>query len=219
MNLKEGTRRLALLLGVAGAICGSFASYLELQTILEQRARHSNFERYANSDVVRQEKGEPDWSVRNAQAPGEKWNPVPELRAKYPGLKEWSDERILESLSDPAKFRSAFPQYAALSDDVIKRNIAVLRAKATMDSSPANGPWEVVATEVDADGIKIINWNKSHGVESIETEDGGTLYPTPAPSRWLYLFAAILPLLGFALPWGLIRAVGWVGAGFLASTK
>lgn len=40
-----------------------------------------------------------------------------------------------------------------------------------------------------------------------------------APSRWLYLLAATLPLLGFFLPWGLVRAVGWVGAGFSATPK
>jgi hypothetical protein len=40
MNLAEGTRRLALLLGVVGAILAGFASYLELQTVLGQRARH-----------------------------------------------------------------------------------------------------------------------------------------------------------------------------------
>jgi hypothetical protein len=72
---------------------------------------------------------------------------------------------------------------------------------------------------VNKEGIKAINWSRALGVESIETEDGQILYPTPAPNRWLYLFAAILPLLGFVLPWGLIRAVGWVGAGFFASTQ
>ena len=55
MNLKEGTRRLALLLGAVGAIFGGFSSYLELHTILEQRARHNRFEQLANSDVVRQQ--------------------------------------------------------------------------------------------------------------------------------------------------------------------
>jgi hypothetical protein len=76
-------------------------------------------------------------------------------------------------------------------------------------------------SEVNAGGIKTINWAKgwAYTVESIETEDGQTLYPTPAPSRWLYLLAAICPVLGFALPWGLIRAVGWVGAGFLATSR
>ena len=32
MNFKEGTRRLALLLGVLGTIVGGFASYIEFQT-------------------------------------------------------------------------------------------------------------------------------------------------------------------------------------------
>ena len=56
MNLREGTRRLALLLGVVGAILGGFASYLFLQPALEQRARHNRFEQLANSDVVKQER-------------------------------------------------------------------------------------------------------------------------------------------------------------------
>jgi hypothetical protein len=54
MNLREGTRRLALLLGVLGAIAGGFASYLELQSVLSQRARHNSFEQLANSPVVQQ---------------------------------------------------------------------------------------------------------------------------------------------------------------------
>jgi hypothetical protein len=52
MNLKEGTRRLALLLGAVGAILGGFASYSELQTIREQRASHNRFEQLAASPVV-----------------------------------------------------------------------------------------------------------------------------------------------------------------------
>ena len=56
MNLREGTRRLALLLGVAGAILGGFASYDYLQTNLNQRARHNRFEQLAASDVVMQER-------------------------------------------------------------------------------------------------------------------------------------------------------------------
>jgi hypothetical protein len=74
-------------------------------------------------------------------------------------------------------------------------------------------------SEVNKEGIKAIHWTKNYAVESIETEDGQTFYPAPAPNRWLYLLAAIFPLLGFALPWGLIRAVGWVGAGFSANPK
>lgn len=58
---------------------------------------------------------------------GQQWNPVPEVRAKYPGLKDWSDDSILKNLSDPAKFRTEFPQYAHVADDVIKKNINGIR--------------------------------------------------------------------------------------------
>ncbi len=59
MNLKEGTRRLALILGAVGALLGGFASYMELQTVLSQSALHNKFERLANSDVVKQART--DW--------------------------------------------------------------------------------------------------------------------------------------------------------------
>ena len=69
MNLREGTRRLALLLGVVGAVLGGFLSYLELQTALGQRARHNQFEALANSEVVRQERR--SWSLTLRYAPKE----------------------------------------------------------------------------------------------------------------------------------------------------
>jgi hypothetical protein len=60
--------------------------------------------------------------------PDKTWNPVQEVRTKYPGLKDWSDDRILQNLSDPKRFRAAFPQYSKLGDDVIKRNLSGLRS-------------------------------------------------------------------------------------------
>lgn len=51
-------------------------------------------------------------------------------------------------------------------------------------------------------------------VDSIETEDGNLLLPTPAPSAWEYLLVALFPLLGFFVPWGTVRAIEWVAAGF-----
>ena len=52
MNLREGTRRLALLVGLLGAIACGVLSYAQLQTDLQQRADHQRFERLANSSVV-----------------------------------------------------------------------------------------------------------------------------------------------------------------------
>jgi len=145
MNLKEGTRRLALLLGVVGALLGGFVSYLELDSIMSQRVCHNRFERLASSDVVQHEhKSMAGWATIDPQ----------------------TGERI---------------------------------------------PW---VQQVDKGGIKTIHWTKDNEIESIETEDGQALYPTPAPAAWLYLLVVLFPILGFFIPWGAIRAIGWVGAGF-----
>ena len=188
MNLREGTRRLPRLLGALGAIAGGFASYLELQTVLDQRARHNKFEQLATSDVVKQER------------------------------KALKEDFLADAFAIDPKTgeRLAAPQTA----------------------QPKHGPWEKYATpaspshirEYDAQGnpissqfdrgdVKTIHWTKDFRVESMETVDGQTLYPTPAQPKWLYLLVALLPGLGFFIPWGAIRAIGWVGAGFFQPLK
>jgi hypothetical protein len=185
MNLREGTRRLALLLGAVGAILGGFVSYLELQSILNQKERHARFELLANSDVLKQERSfiqrtTPPIIAPEADAGSSEFDPTQAFIA----LPENKKSAVLLQLSTETQTR--------LLDQVRSLRLA---------------------------GVKAIHWTQNLGVASIETDDGKTLYPTPAPNRWLYLLAAICPLLGFALPWGLIRAVGWVGAGFFASAK
>ena len=165
MNLREGTRRLALLLGVVGAILGGFASYVELQSVIRQRADHMRFEQLANSDAVKQAKPQ-------------------------------SDDPISEFMGLPRDKQLATLQQ--LPPENQDRLLAQIKARRK-------------------DGIKTIHWTKDNEITSVETQDGQTLYPTPAPSAWLYLLIALFPILGFFIPWGAVRAIGWVGAGFVAS--
>ncbi len=72
------------------------------------------------------------------------------------------------------------------------------------------------SASLDENGIKTIRWIAGYEIGWIETQDGQTLYSTPAPGVWSYLLIAILPILGFFIPWGAVRAIGWVGAGFVA---
>lgn len=176
MNLREGTRRLALLLGVLGAIAGGFASYVELQTTLEQRTRHNKFEQLAAVDVVQLEH-----------------------KCRLAGMGSGCSNDPYAGIAMPTKEKSVIPlpEYDAAGN-------------------PIQG-WEE-PSQVDKGGIKAIRWAENYGVESIETQEGETLYSTPAPSAWLYLLIAFLPLLGFFIPWGAVRAIGWVGAGFLAKS-
>jgi hypothetical protein len=50
------------------------------------------------------------------------WNPVEALKAQYPQM-GMSDGQIMQTLQDPAKFRSAFPQYTDVTDDMIRTNM------------------------------------------------------------------------------------------------
>jgi hypothetical protein len=229
LNLREGTRRLALLLGVVGAILGGFASYVELQTTLEQSLRHNRFERLAGSDVVQIE--------RKLLPPKGKLSQqdIADLRKIQSMLPEGDPRKArIDSLIDSASFQyvklpdgsyGKFP--ADASDSEIRAAIEEKFPGAYSGlKKQEQGPWEEAAkefqeaqSEVDKGGIKIIHWTKDYGVQSIETEDGQTLYPTPAPSAWLYLLVALFPILGFLIPWGIVRAIAWMVAGFVQPAK
>lgn len=147
VNLGEGTRRLALVLGLVGVIFGGLYSYSKLQAVLNQREWHNRFERLASADEVKK------------------------LRA---------------SLGKPSI------------------------------DSPG---WNVAAVEVHEQGIKAVHLTGNYGIESIETEDGQTLYPTAAPSAWANLLVAIFPVLGFLIPWSSVHAIRWVVAGFAEKSR
>lgn len=171
MNLREGTRRLAMLLGVVGALLGGFASYMQLQTVMRQREDHARFEQLANSDVVQQARAA-------LYAVGPKHDPP---------------------LPAGATILTPCDVYAV--------------------GEKAYKKFDCYTSTVREGGITAIAWNTGYEVYSIETTDGQTLYPTPAPRAWSYALIAILPVFGFFIPWGAVRAIGWVGAGFFQPSK
>ena len=218
MNVREGMRRFALLLGAAGAIVGSFASYFELESVLSQSARHDIFARLAASDEVKNERTA--WPLALRYTPKDA---IESLRK----LPEGQQRDVLHTLTKEErtdlleKLKCASSQWGVDSVATVQGNLSqvdpyVQYAQDDPYACTAESSDPPIST-VNKDGIKTIHWSKSLGVESIETEDGQTLYPVPAPSGWLYLFAAILPVLGFVLPWGFIGAIEWVGTGFFVN--
>jgi len=223
MNLREGTRRLALLLGAVGAVFGGFASYMELQTVLAQRQRHNKFEQLARSDGAVQERNcmlgmlNRGCTERSSLPyPNSKRISLPNGEVRdYPI--DMTDEQIGKLLN------KEFPPKTKASDVQSTQGPWQQYAGGKQGQS-ADKPWEEAAKEYRArhsdfigGEIKTITWTKTYMIESIETQDGQTLYPTPAPSAWLYLLIALLPVLGFFIPWGAIRAIGWVGTGFIGT--
>jgi hypothetical protein len=231
MNLKEGTRRLALLLGLAGAIVGGFASYMGLQDVLSQRTRHNKFEQLMASDVVQRQSKflQKSADFIPGPYPMDKKQFAQKIKARFPEYKDIDDETLVVIILEK------YPQYR----DMVKvdpwEKYAVKEKSGTaidpktrerIQTPPdfiPDDPYPAIAlpnpSDVNKGGIKTINWTHGYGVESIVTEDGQTLYPTQAPAAWQYLFIVLVPILGFCIPWGAVRAIGWVGAGFVQSAK
>lgn len=273
MNLKEGTRRLALILGAVGALLGGFASYMELQTVLSQRALHNKFERFANSDVVTQARADwvfarippdydavakslggtttvplfdpqgrvrdvPSGDVSKALASGgerairfkapdgkERWVRESERDAAIksggvPDAPDYSDQQKLLATTWRSFGQERRDELIAKMSPEQKSRLQSLIEQQTQQGQDwfiENAP--TPSSEVNKSDIKIIHWSNDLGVDSAETEDGNTLYPTPAPPAWTYFLTALFPILGFFIPWGAIRAIGWVGAGFIAGSR
>jgi len=303
MNLREGTRRLALLLGAVGAIFGGFVSYLQLQSTMRQSADHQRFEHFANSDLVEEAKHWytlapeqrdkaialmiPEHKLKLAKALG--FNGTPTLAADLARRPQAPSDDVVEMFRSlpPDKQKEYFERMSPEEKIKLYQSLMGTTSDAKVSAQPPlqfdpNAPytqvqpaakkgmaggktptvdqpndWQTVepkdwqtaskskvylddngnpisaapaprvdstATlsdvgEIDKDGIKTIRWTSDHKVESLETQDGQTLYPTPAPGLWSYVTIAVLPLLGFFIPWGAVRAIGWVAAGFVAGSK
>jgi hypothetical protein len=225
MNFKEGTRRFALLVGCLGSIAGGFGSYMEMKPAIKQKAIHDRFERLATSNDVQKE--------RKCRLLGHE-SGCSQIEFRENTTLIVPDHAKEDWFAKNAPKKSADP-YAATAEP--------LPSKVSNKSSTDQSGWEVVDVSpvsakanqeddladiarpfpslLNKDEIKIINWGegKDYLVESIETEDGNTLHPTSLPSRWVYLLAVILPLVGFLLPWGLIRSIQWVATGFLVNQE
>jgi len=256
MNFREGTRRLALLLGGLGAIAGCVCSYIYFQPVMHQREMHKAFEQLANSDVVKKQRKtlqSPDPYATVAKPisglpPGAILKPIPPPPSGYA-----IDPSTGERISTNCGYDALAKKYGGTSErpnfipDGCSQTIPQHGTAKLSDIQPHTGnPWDrpgapiqsnqvdwskaqpvgAFATtsdsstsEVNRGGIATINWSNDYEVASIETSDGETLSPTPAPAAWEYLLVVLFPVAGFVIPWGAVRAIGWVGVGFVTDTK
>lgn len=208
MNVKEGTRRLALLFGVIGAIAGGVASYATLSDAMEARARYKAFERLATSDTVEQERKYLLSLHLSPDAVPDSTNFVALDMSTFKPLPPLPPGAVLDrpaGIVPPV----GLPPSAGMGD---------VFDQAAAQAAAAVAP-ESIASAARKEGIKTIVWNKNLEVQSIEKEDGNVVVSAQQPSFWTYLLVVFFPVVGFVIPWGAICALIWVGYGFTESPK
>lgn len=221
-------KRLALFVGLLGAIVGGVASYLDMSDVLATRARHNAFERLATSDVVLQQRKllqtDPYAAYGGHEVQGARSaSPAPPIDLSAGLVPK-------QSLAGNTKPIAGLPAGAVVTPMPQKHGGGWVVSDSP--TPPAGfvptgtqvDPFAAIAKpvpsyQVNKDGIQTILWTNGYAIESIVTEDGQILHPEPAPSFWQYLLPSIFPVCGFFVPWGLVSAVVWVGAGFVETSK
>jgi len=168
---------------------------------MRQRANHQKFEQLANSSVA--EQGRKGCFVRDI--PSERG---PEYDAQGNPIPAQTNQTPLP-----------WEKYANHKGNPWDRPPAPTKQTPCFVPDDDPNAFYYTPSKLNSGEIKTLHFDENHEISTIETQNGQTLYPTPAPSAWLYLLIALFPLLGFFIPWGIIRAIGWVGAGFVASSK
>lgn len=196
----QGLRRLAILLGIVGTFGGTWVAGHRLESVLE----HSRFERLSKSEPVRQA--------------------AKELLADL----EYEHQQFLA-------VQQAKPPIRPLSvDRYAIAEIEIQNAQFRIDLDAAHDKLDEAARKhstLNRGGIKEVRWNlhpfknaydvtspmpftEMPRVESLILEDGRAHVATPAPTVWERISIAVLPLLGFFVPWAATLSIGWVVAGF-----
>jgi hypothetical protein len=236
VNLREGMRRVGLVLGAMGFCAGVFGGYLYIEPVLRQRSEANRFYALLSSSVVRREievvKLRKDELTKEKKAPG--------AQDEFTPADQWEKYAVPPAPHSANKAIRVPPGYtldpptqqkdpsATGTQGFAPPPLSSYEGPATSDSFDrltaiaalcgGTDGWMVLNRE-----IRAIHFESKHceatvdNVTSIETADGQTVYRVDPPGIWRYLPALGFPFLGFLLPWGLLKTLTWIGAGFAIS--
>jgi hypothetical protein len=191
VNIKEGMRRVGILLGVAGGLFGGVLAYLEGQSLWNARAAHLRFESVMASPTMQQ--------ITKAAA----LRPV----SRFGGIAVECVVPDFDSraASLTARQRSSFGDLAATESANDDGTCDVLRGHPLLDGNH--------------DGINAVHINADKTVSSVKLSTGELVKRTESPQLKVYLSLFLYPVVGFLLPWGCMRLLAWVGAGFVTPLR
>ena len=213
MNIREGVRRIGIILGAAGAVCGLvLASAIVLKEV-QNAWTHHEFMNLASSAAIRQRLANWDWFDRNAPPDsnggltidiGEGGVARVHLADGIFSFTPEQEAAIRELNSRPKESMS--PQRQAILAE-LNRRMALHAYKVVTDG----GTYTLhTLAPIPA------------SIESIEKLDGTILSRDTNLTLWRSVVALLavvgLPLAGYFLPVGASRLIMWVADGF-ASTQ
>lgn len=194
MNVREGMRRLGILLGACGAILGGCLAYSDARTTWGSYAAHRKFESLMASPIMQK--------VAKAARDYLRPNIYGDFRVVKSQVLTYSDGTIWENVAEVSPSPPDFDQWKAEQQRLDELKVA-----------------GAIPVSVYLDGIKQVTVDKAGVVVSIELSKGESVQSVEPPAMKAYAVPLLYPILGFLLPWGGIRLLVWVGSGFFGENR
>jgi hypothetical protein len=121
------------------------------------------------------------------------------------------------SINDIIQEKASAATFRSLASSAIVQE--QLRESKVMKLPPGYELYEPETLNVNRGGIKTIHLGNKLEITSIDTQDGATLSKPVPVGFWSYVLPVIFPVVGFLIPWVVVRTATWVGAGFLSHPK
>lgn len=208
MNLKEGMRRTGIVLGLLGACAGGVLAYATASPVWKAWRDQRRFQALVDTPTVRRVSGA-EWFAKHS-----------------PGADKWCD--VDPTVKVPPGYRLDGPCYETNSDDKGRLHWVELQPWErdwSKEQHPVVG--QVVNTLLrlesfapnhpNRDGIALIYYDVRGAVTSFELATGEKIEQHSRPSLLAFAVPLLLPLVGFLLPWGAMKSIAWVAAGFVTS--
>ncbi|MBI3934958.1 MAG: hypothetical protein HY316_09725 [Acidobacteria bacterium] len=219
MNVREGMRRIGIVFGILGCLVGAGIAYSDLISVWE---RHNRFESLLASATIR----EINNTLRNYNG-----GTVYRIRAEATGeTYDVTTDDTGSAVEDPSPIPPAIPwtNYAqrrsiemltlysvgkADQSDRLMEPAAEYKATVERDENgrPISESWYAISLALADSDKQILAVQLSNG--ELVHKQSKSLTATAA---FILRVVAILlyPLVGFFIPWGVIKCLTWVGAGF-----
>lgn len=191
MNVREGMRRLGILVAVCGGILGACLEYSDAKAIWQNLTAYRQFAAMIASPIMHKvANAARDYAAQEWRDVGQNGYSISggKIAAEPPHLDRFGGI-LIEDQSSPKKFTTVPPDFFDTGGIIVSVNL---------------------------DGIKRVAVDVNNGgrVCAIETSPGAWIYHAEAPRLISYLSIVAYPILGFLLPWVVVRILMWVGSGF-----
>jgi hypothetical protein len=227
MNIREGMRRLGILIGAAGGILGGFFASTDAQTVWSAFRANRKFESLMATPTMQKVIADPFARFGGWPTASENPNAKDKQAASAP-----TDPDQFMAQRRAARVKSLPPPPPGYKLDPPHRPDGASTPPSAESGQASESPddWQSVfegdgtggiylleahpLLKGNPDGIAKIQFDDGQRVTSIELSTGESAHRTDAPKASACLMLFAYPVLGFLLPWGGVRVLTWAGSGF-----